>query len=49
MKPNCIPILACNTSKNDIFNFVVVRSGQLREKNYWRNLWKRRSTRRNWI
>jgi hypothetical protein len=41
MKPKCIPVLACNTSKNGIFNFVVVRSGQLRElreKNYWRNL-----------
>jgi len=49
MKPNCIPILACNTPKNGIFNFVVVRSGQLREKNYQRNLRKRKNTRRNWI
>jgi hypothetical protein len=38
MKANCIPILATNTSKNGILNFVAVRSGQLREKNYWRNL-----------
>jgi hypothetical protein len=32
-----------------VLNVLVVRSGLLREKNYFRNLLKRKSTRRNLI